>query len=322
MSGPPLFAVDAGGSLTRVLVGGGAGTRELGSVNPHSAGAGADATLREVFGALRRQLPAGPAVGWLASAAVDPDRPDAELARVARCAAAAGLAAELVVSNDLLPLLWGSPGLDGSGVVLVAGTGSGFLGADRSGRVARAGGCEWLGSDEGGGSDIGQAGLRAAVRAADGRGPATGLVTALTAAAGVPPPELARRLAAEPFPKRGLADLAPPVCAGWLAGDEVAAGIVRAAVAELVRGVRAVRDRLALPAGFPVAAAGGVVAGCPPLYAQLADRLRAELGAGRVELVVDTAPAVLAALARVVAGSGRPRLPAGLLGRHAWVLPP
>jgi N-acetylglucosamine kinase-like BadF-type ATPase len=314
-----LFAVDAGGSRTRIVVDGRA--RELGSVNPHSAGAGADAVLREAFGELRALLPAGPAVGWLASAAVDPDRPDAELARVARCAADAGLAAELVVSNDVLPLLWGAAGLAGTGVVLVAGTGSGFLGADASGRVARAGGCEWLGSDEGGGSDLGQAGLRAAVRAGDGRGPATGLVGALTAASGLAPAELARRLAAEPFPKSGLAALAAPVCACWVAGDEVAGGIVRAAVGELVSGVRAVRDRLSLPAGFAVAAAGGVLAGCRPLFDQLAGRLRTELGAGRVELVGDTAPVVLAALTRVTAG-GHPDLPPALLGRHAWVLPP
>ncbi|MYW04695.1 hypothetical protein GT354_41790, partial [Streptomyces sp. SID3343] len=67
------------------------------------------------------------------------------------------------------------------------------------------GGCEYLGSDEGSAYALGLAGLRAAVRGLDGRGPAT----ALFAAAG--PRELARRLAGEPFPKAAVAELAPQV---------------------------------------------------------------------------------------------------------------
>lgn len=302
------FAVDAGGSRTRVLVARSGGERvewELGSVNRHATGQAADHTLDELFTSLRATAPT---IGWYASASVDPDNPEPELDRVRAAAARAGLAADIVVSNDVVPLLWGVPTLAGVGVVVVCGTGSGFLGADAHGRVARAGGCEYLGSDEGGASDLGWHGLRAAVRATDGRGPATALVAAL----GGEPADLAREIAAEPFPKQHLADLAPAVCATWLAGDRVAGRIVDHAVDELVTGVRAVRDRLGLDR-FAVAAAGGVLTGTPALHRKLAGRLRAQLDVHEVELVADTAATVLAGLPRLL-DRGTPH------GRHTWLL--
>lgn len=302
------FAVDAGGSRTRVLVAGSDGEpveRELGSVNRHSTGQAADHTLDELFASLRASAPTS---GWYASASVDPERPEPELDRVRAAAARAGLAADIVVSNDVVPLLWGVPALSGVGVVVVCGTGSGFIGADAHGRVARAGGCEYLGSDEGGASDLGWLGLRAAVRATDGRGPATALVEAL----GGEPADLAREIAATPYPKQHLADLARAVCAAWLSGDRVAGRIVDHAVDELVTGVRAVRDRLGF-VQFAVATAGGVLTGTPALHRKLAGRLRTQLGVHDVELVEDTAATVLAGLPRLLARGVRP-------GLHTWLL--
>lgn len=319
-TGHGLFAVDAGGSHTRVLVrlpGDGA-TRlpRLPSINPHATGEAADETLAELMADLRTALGDTPAVGWLASAAAATGRIEPELARVRSAAAAAGLAAELVVSNDVVPLLWGMPALAGTGVVVVCGTGSGFFGADGRERAAAAGGCEYLGSDEGGAADIAQHGLRAAVRATDGRGPATLLVDALAAAAGVGVTDLARQLAARPFPKQHLAELAPVVSACWLVGDEVAGSIVRQAVDDLVAGVRAVRDHLRLPEGFAVAAAGGVFSGCPQLYRELADRLAQHVGTSRVDLVTDPVSVALGALDRLRDGD-RIALPSGIAGRYA-----
>lgn len=319
MTGRSLFAVDAGGSRTRVLLvhpDGGEEQFELASINP-AAGAHGDRALDELCAGIRERLGAGPALGWLASASVDPTGVAPELARLRVAATRAGLAATTVVSNDVVPLLWGAAALGGVGVVLVCGTGSGFFGANAAGRTARAGGCEYLGSDEGSAVHMGLLGLRAAVRALDGRGPRTRLVEAFDAV------ELARELAATPFPKQGLAALAPAVCDTWLRGDRVAGGIVRHAVDELVAGVRAVRDTLALPEGFAVAAAGGVLTGCRPFHDLLADRLRTDLRAAEVELVEDTAAAVLAGLPRFL-GSGRRdiTMPSGFGGRHAWVLAP
>jgi N-acetylglucosamine kinase-like BadF-type ATPase len=322
MTGYGRFAVDAGGSHTRALVLPDEGQPrlvDLPSINPHATGSAADDTLVELLATVRAVLGDRPAVGWLASASADPDRIGPELARVKSAARRAGLAASVVVSNDVVPLLWGVPALAGAGVVTVCGTGSGYFGADGRGQVARAGGCEYLGSDEGGAVDIGLNGLRAAVRATDGRGPATGLVEALRRVTGHPVTALARLLAADPFPKQGLANLAPTVCQCWLTGDEVAGRIVRHAVSDLTDGVRAVRDALGLPHGFAVAAAGGVLTGCPALYRELAGRLVSQLGAGSVDLVTDTGSVVLAALDRCRAAD-RLAVPAGLAGRYAWLL--
>ncbi len=310
------FAVDAGGSRTRVLVETPTGRRhevELPSINRHATGGGADRALHEMFVAVRDLTADRPATGWLASASVDPDsagpHADRELDRLCAAAARAGLTATLVVSNDVVPLLWGVPALCGVGVVAVCGTGTGFLGADGAGGVARASGCEYLGGDEGGAADIGLAGLRAAVRGADGRGPATTLP--FDAA-------LARRIAAEPFPKQRLAELAPAVCAAWRAGDAVAGAIVDGAVTELVTGVRAVRDRLDLPDRFAVAAAGGVLTANRDLYRTLAGRLRAELGATAWLVDDDTAAVVLAGLPRFAA-QGFPRARVLTTGRRRHV---
>jgi N-acetylglucosamine kinase-like BadF-type ATPase len=316
------FAVDAGGSRTRALFAFGEGEPrevELPSINPSARGRAADETLDELFAWLRKSLEGNRAVGWLASAAVDPTEPSRERDRVLR-AMAGGSGLSLVLSNDVLPLLWGVPALAGRGVVVVCGTGSGFLGGDGSGRMARAGGCEYLGSDEGSAFDLGMAGLRAAVRALDGRGPATLLADTLVQWSGKPVAELARALAAEPFPKARRAALAPIVCRVWRAGDSVATGIINAVLDELVLGVRAVRDRLGLPAGFAVAAHGGVLDGCPELCSVLAARLTAELGAGKVEKVPRSPQIVLGALERVLGPDGCLALPDGVRDQHAWTL--
>jgi N-acetylglucosamine kinase-like BadF-type ATPase len=317
------LAIDAGGSRTRVLVapvGGVARMFELPSVNPNATGTAADRALHELFTTARAVLGKGPAIGWLASASVDPSQIDEERERVRRLAHQAGIHIRMVLSNDVVPLLWGVPALAGSGVVVVCGTGSCFFGGHGSDQLARAGGCEYVGSDEGGAVDLGLRGLRAAVRALDGRGPATGLVDKLADWAGCLAPELARRLAAAPYPKQRLAELAPVVCHTWLAGDEVAGEIVRAGLSELVLGVRAVCDRLGLAAGFAVAMTGGVLEGCPELYAELVQRLTAELEVRTVNLVTDTPKAVLDALLRLLGPDGRLALPNGLLDHHAWVL--
>ena len=69
--------------------------------------------------------------------------------------------------------------LDGNpGVVLIAGTGVVAVAIGADGTLRTAGGWgPWLG-DEGGGAWIGAAGLRAALRAHDGRGPSTTLLDA------------------------------------------------------------------------------------------------------------------------------------------------
>ena len=69
-------------------------------------------------------------------------------------AQAAGLCAELVVSNDVTPLLLAAPPEVGH-VIAVCGTGTAFLATNGRSAPARVGGCEYLGSDEGSAFDLG-----------------------------------------------------------------------------------------------------------------------------------------------------------------------
>ncbi|MEV0610206.1 BadF/BadG/BcrA/BcrD ATPase family protein [Polymorphospora rubra] len=325
MRGVGRFAIDAGGSHTRVLFAGPDGdvtSIDASTINPSASGpAAADDTLRSVLEAVAGMAGHGPVVGWLASASIDTRSNGDERSRLRRLVRDAGLSATLVLSNDVLPLLFGVPALAAhGGVVVVCGTGSGFLGRDAAGRVVGAGGCEYLGSDEGSAVDIGWRGLRAAVRATDGRGAATGLVERMSTHAGQPARELAREIALGPYPKRALAGLAPLVCAAWLAGDEVAGEIVGACIAELCTGVRAVGNELGLPAGFAVATVGGVLTGCPAFATRLEETLRGDFGVGVVQKVTSPVTRILAALDRILAPDGTPVLPPYLRDRHAWLL--
>ena len=70
------------------------------------------------------------------------------------------------------------------GIVVIAGTGSGAAGRDAAGRTVRVGGHGFLLGDEGGGYWIGREAVRAALRAADGTGPATALTAVVERAFG------------------------------------------------------------------------------------------------------------------------------------------
>ncbi|MBC3841375.1 hypothetical protein GXW82_16910 [Streptacidiphilus sp. 4-A2] len=193
------------------------GTRwRVGSVNHASVGGpAADSALSGLLRAVAGRVGPAPSAGWLATATLRADAPQPELDRLARLAERAGLRGTLVVSRDIVPLLLAPP-LGGRGVAVVCGTGSGFLAGDGARPPTSIGGCEYLGSDEGSAFALGLEGLRAAVRGADGRGRPTALGRALAGHAGAPVRELARRLAAEPFPRPRWPPWRPwSAAAGW-----------------------------------------------------------------------------------------------------------
>ncbi len=316
----PLYAVDAGGSTTSVAAFD--GIRWTGpSVNPSSVGPEKSARhLRNVLDDIRRHADrsgrgAKPAI-WLASASLSPRSPGHEVRRIGGMAREAGLSGELVVSNDVTPLVL-TPSADIGRVVTVCGTGSGFVASDGHRPPAQIGGCEYLGSDEGSAFDLGLRGLRAAVRGLDGRAPFTTLTGLLEAEAEAPMRDLARALAAEPFPKTCVAALAPIVMRAWLGGDTVATDLVRSAISELVLGVKAVRDLASLLPGWCLSVTGGVMTACPEFYDQFAAQAGEPLGAASVMLVADPAAEVLSTLARLTTSDGI-WLPGPWLGKHAW----
>lgn len=294
--------VDAGGSHTDVVI----ADRErwhrerFPSANPASVGAAAaNAVWRRVLSAVHARRDGQVVSAWIGTAAFGPAGTWPALEEVQSLGDRLGLRGDVVVCNDLLPLLLAPP-LGGIGVVLAVGTGTGCWAADGH-AITAVGGMEYLASDQGSAWQLGLDGLRAATKAADGRGPATSLSHHLVAAGGEGVDALARRLAAAPYPKAGVAALAPLVCDAWLDGDGVAAEVVDAALGELVSAVAAASRRVALDRA-DVLLGGGVLRGCPPFADALTHRLR---GAGLRPLPALADP--VASLVHLAAGpTGQP----------------
>jgi len=241
--------------------------------------------------------PTSPDPALLDPASPDPASPGDEMTWLVALARSAGLRGDLVISNDVTPLVLDVPAGTGH-VVAVCGTGSAFVASDGMSPLCRVGGCEYLGSDEGSAFDLGLRGLRASVRGLDGRAERTALADLLASETGAPAIELARTLARAPFPKSAVAALAPLVLHAWRQGDAVAARLVTDAIGELALGVRAARDAAALRPGWRLSATGGVLAGSPEFLGELA-AAATRLGAASVRLITDPAMAVLATLTRL-----------------------
>ncbi len=137
-----------------------------------------------------------------------------------------GLARQTVVGNDTVAVLRAGASRRW-GVAVVAGAGVNAVGVHPSGRTA---GFLALGDytgDIGGGHDLGLLGLAAAVRAHDGRGPATALTQTVPAHFGLRrPTDVAMAVRNGTIRHEELRVLAPVVFTTAAAGDAVAGGIV------------------------------------------------------------------------------------------------
>jgi N-acetylglucosamine kinase-like BadF-type ATPase len=260
------LVVDGGGSTTRLgLARAGRifASVDTPSTNRHSVGT--TSAQRHLTVALQRvtsMLPEGTTIraACLAMSGVSDRASLEDVLRAAQVSAAhlpdlAG--AEWVVTNDVAPLL-----LDEAGelVVVVCGTGTSFVARGPDGTVARASGREYLLSDEGGGFDIGLRGLRAVVRASDGRGPATDLKAAAMQLAGSVD-DLCAAVTGRDDVKPFVASFAAHVLAAAAAGDGVANTIVQDAAVELATGIGAVSDRALLSAPLRVRTSGSLLVG-------------------------------------------------------------
>ena len=135
----------------------------------------------------------------------------------------------------------------GWGVSVTVGTGVACLAVPPDGAPRVIGGHGYLLGDEGGAFWIGREGLRAVLRAADGRGPSTALAgPASRRFDGLD--DLGARLHAADRPVDSIARFAPDVLAVAESGDAVASAIVERAVDELVVLVT-YRDRRGSEAG-------------------------------------------------------------------------
>jgi N-acetylglucosamine kinase-like BadF-type ATPase len=212
-----------------------------------------------------------PAVVCLGIAGVD--RPD-DSAVIRGIMKRIGYKARIVVVNDaLVALEAGAPGKPG--VVVISGTGSISYGRDANGKAARSGGWGYVLGDEGSGYWIGRAALRAVLREADRRGPATILSGLLLEHFGVTEAQgLIHHVYNTNLKPSAIGALATCVQAAFSQGDQVAVGILRGAANELEASALSVARRLELIGQqFVFILAGGIFRAVPWLQQELERRL-------------------------------------------------
>ncbi|WP_406440873.1 ATPase [Streptomyces sp. NBC_01613] len=217
-----------------------------------------------------------------------------------------GVAERVLVHNDTLAVLQaGAP--EGWGVAVVSGAGINAAAVHPQGRSARFLSLGDITGDWGGGLAVARAGLGAAVRAGDGRGPATGLRRELPGHFGLPSVEaVALAVSKGEIPVVALHGLAPLVFATAADGDAVARGIVVRLGDEIVAMVTALLRRLRLlRTPTPVVLGGGTLQnGQVMLHDHIRDRLAAE--APWAESRVLDVPPVAGAVAAALHATGAP----------------
>ncbi|WP_433527226.1 BadF/BadG/BcrA/BcrD ATPase family protein [Nocardia pseudovaccinii] len=230
--------------------------------------AGVDAAERAIR-AVIDQIVALPATFTLSvGAAGAASAPDAAEALGRRLAEVPGAAAVAVTSDAVTAhagALGGSPG-----VVLAIGTGAVATAVDEAGRFTRVDGWGPQLGDEGGGGWIGLEGLRAALRAHDGRGPRTILTERVREHYGIELDALPKYLGEQDNPALVAAEFAPVVAA---AVDDTAAAIMAAAARALARTVLAVIERSGIRPPVPYAITGGLAKLGAPLLEQLDNQI-------------------------------------------------
>jgi N-acetylglucosamine kinase-like BadF-type ATPase len=205
---------------------------------------------------------------------------------------ALGWAPQLVVENDTLALL--RTGTDrGWGVAVVCGGGINAVGIAPDGRAARFPALGAITGDWGGGHDVGVAGLSAASRSADGRGPSTTLERAVPEHFGMSTPfEVARAVHFREISLEELAQLSPVVY-GQAEVDNTAHGIVERVADEVAALARAALTRLDLcEAGAEVVIGGGLMRAAPPWMLERIERLVKATSASATVVVAHEGPIV------------------------------
>lgn len=230
-----------------------------------------------------------------------------DIARLTRALAARPLArAGLVLNDAFAPVPAGS--VRGWGIAVICGAGVNAAGIAPDGRTARFAALGPISGDWGGGGDVAMAGLGAAVRARDGRGPRTVLERSVPAHFGrYRPLDVSNALEHREISHEELRRLSPVVFTAAAEGDAVARSIVDRLADELAVMANAIIRRLGLVRADPdVILAGGVFA------ASDAD-FEARIAAG----IHDLAPAARVARLRSLPVTGAAVLALDRLGAAA-----
>ena len=150
----------------------------------------------------------------------------------------------IVICNDALIALVGGVGHD-VGIVAIAGTGSIIFGRNHQGCTKRVGGWGYILGDEGSAYHIAVQGMRAALRAYDGRSEQTILQERIREHLGLSSLEnLIQVIYQQGWTVKDIAALAPIVDRAAASGDAVALTIIEDAVKELVQATQVVIDAI------------------------------------------------------------------------------
>lgn len=237
-----------------------------------------------------------------------------------------GLVEKRLIFNDAFaPLRAGTDRRYGISVICGAGVNAAAIAPN--GQTARFPALGAISGDWGGSSGLGMAGLMAAVRARDGRGPRTSLSEGVPAHFGLKRPEtVTRRLYEGQLAEERLRELAPVVFAAAMAGDAEARAIVDRLADELATMAIALAQRLRMTLErFDVVLAGGVIS-TPDrrFFDRIRDRVSAALPAATV-VKLKGPPVLGAALLALdqlsdAAAEAEPRLRSSLTSA-AWTAP-
>ena len=192
--------------------------------------------------------------------------------------------AEVQIHSDMVTALAGAS-IASTGVIVIAGTGSVAFGKNAAGETAHAGGWGYIMGDEGSGYDIGRKALRAASRAADGRGPDTSLQQTILshfAVSGLR--DVHQRVYSGALTRPQIAGLARVVAQDAAAGDAVALSILTNAGTHLADAALAVVQKLTLTAAT-IYTTGGVFGAGKTIL----DPFRARLHASDPSIAVQSA---------------------------------
>jgi N-acetylmuramic acid 6-phosphate etherase len=285
-----LIGVEGGGTKTVAWIARSQadGTLEIlgrgtsGPSNIHAVGL--DSTLGHLVEAMDQarsaaKLPSRPAEALcLAMAGVD--RPQ-EADLFTEWAKSQNFAGQVQVTNDCEGLLAAGTRA-GWGVALVAGTGSITFGRTEQGHTSRTGGWGYLMGDEGSAYTVALAGLKAAVRSADGREPQGRLLPDYLNRLGLQQPDDFLQAIYLNHPERAwIASLADVVTKAADAGDPAALRILGSAAEELALLIATTARKLDLSGKpIPICYTGGLILNSSTLQ----DRVAQELARQEIEI--------------------------------------
>lgn len=290
-----VVGVDGGGTKTRAIVADDHGQPIVETSGPGSAVRPGEAehSADVIAGVVRDALASGnmthvtPKVLCVGVAGVGRE---AEKQALWQALVSRDVAEEVVIHADASVALDDAFG-EGSGVLLIAGTGAVAFGRGPTGEFGRCGGWGPVFGDEGGGAWLGRRALSVVSAAADGRESETALTGAVLTAAQVNEPGELIAWAAAASPAQ-LGTLAPAVLGAAEAGDRRASALINLAVEELALHVRALARKLFADerASLQVALAGGLMGQRSLIRKRLIQRLKSVVPGAQV-LATEVDPA-------------------------------